>query len=248
MLKLIKYEFRKQLFTKFIMLAVIGAAELFFIYAVLVKNQGKTAVATMLLVFAVIAIVTFVAFESILVYSRDLKTKQSYMLFLVPKSSYSIVGAKIITAFLQLSIICTIFILLAAFDFTFLTVKSGEFKSAVEAINYLLTDILGVNVQGDIIASYFILLVLDWFLMIIIALLSITLSTTILSNSKLKGIVSIAIFVGMIYLSNKLIGLVLPDVLEWSLSYLLFSYMCILCISFIAYIATAWMIEKKVSV
>lgn len=248
MLKLIKYEFRKQLFSKFIMLAVIAAAELFFIYAVLVKSDGKTAIATMLLVFSVIAIVTFVAFESIFTFSRDLKTKQSYMLFLVPQSTYVVVGAKIITAFLQLSLVCAVFIMLAAFDFSFLMIRSGEFKNVIDALKYLLTEIVGIDVKGEIVASYFILMVLDWFMVIITALLSITLSTTLLSNSKLKGIVSTVIFILITYLSNKLIGAMLPNVFEWSFSYLLFAYLCILFISFISYVATAWMLDKKVSV
>ena len=37
MLKLMKYEFRKQLFTKFAMLAVLGLMEVYFLYGLIVK-------------------------------------------------------------------------------------------------------------------------------------------------------------------------------------------------------------------
>ena len=48
------------------------------------------------LVMCTIFGVIYIGIESVNVLHRDLNTKQSYMLFLTPKSSYQILGAKIL--------------------------------------------------------------------------------------------------------------------------------------------------------
>ncbi len=96
MLKLMKYEFRKQLTTKFLLLAVLGLLEIYFLYGVFSDNMDKTMRAVILLATLAFAGIFFVSFECIMTYYNDLKTKQSYMLFMVPQSTFSVMGAKIL--------------------------------------------------------------------------------------------------------------------------------------------------------
>lgn len=248
MIKIMKYEFRKQLFTKFVMLGVMGIVELYFLYGIFKKDETKIGISIMLLVLATIAILTFVAFESINTFSRDLKTKQSYMLFLVPKSTYSVIGAKILVAFIQMVLIGAAFILLAVLDFSIMMTRLGEFKNFVEVIKYVFTELMHIDIKTEVFILTFILGVLQWFSFITTAMLAITLSSTFLSNSKLKGLISIVLYIMISYISTKLLGIILPDFIEMNVKYLAFASMYTLFVVFLAYLGTSWMLDKKVSV
>ena len=102
MLKLMKYEFKKQMFSKIIIAAILGVLTLYFGIACVIDKETHAAIATMLIFIVMVFAGLYVAVESLSVYDKDLKTKQSYMLFLVPKSSYEILGAKMISAALQI--------------------------------------------------------------------------------------------------------------------------------------------------
>lgn len=101
MLKLMKYEFKKQMFSKIIIAAILGVLTLYFGIACVIDKETHAAIATMLIFTVMVFAGLYTAVESLSVYDKDLKTKQSYMLFLVPRSSYEILGAKMISAALQ---------------------------------------------------------------------------------------------------------------------------------------------------
>lgn len=102
MLKLMKYEFKKQMFSKIIIAAILGVLTLYFGIACVIDKETHAAIATMLIFTVMVFAGLYTAVESLSVYDKDLKTKQSYMLFLVPRSSYEILGAKMISAALQI--------------------------------------------------------------------------------------------------------------------------------------------------
>ena len=62
-----------------------------FALGMLLGREKLAAVSLAVMMMATFFVVFYVGIESILVLNRDLKTKQSYMLFLVPRSSYEIV-------------------------------------------------------------------------------------------------------------------------------------------------------------
>lgn len=248
MLKLMKYEFRKQLFTKFVMLGGIFLLELYFLYGVILKDNNKIGIATGLLVFAAVVIFSFVAFESILTFHRDLKTKQSYMLFLVPKSTYTIVGAKVASAFLQMVFVALAFIVITALDFTILVARSGGFKEVVEMVKTFLNEIMNINVRVDILILLFLVAVLQWFVFLTIAMLSITLSNTFLANSRWKGVISVILFLVINYVCTRILGAIMPNVMDLTVGYLLLTCLYSFIEVAIAYFVTSWMLDKKVSV
>ena len=84
-----KYEFKKQMFSKIIIAAILGVLTLYFGIACVIDKETHAAIATMLIFTVMVFAGLYVAVESLSVYDKDLKTKQSYMLFLVPKSSYA---------------------------------------------------------------------------------------------------------------------------------------------------------------
>lgn len=94
MLKLMKYEFRKTAFSKLILLSITLLSEIVYLLGIFLKKDVFLSSGIMFLVLCATMGILYIGLESVTVLHRDLNTKQSYMLFLTPKSSYQILGAK----------------------------------------------------------------------------------------------------------------------------------------------------------
>ena len=100
--KLIKYEWKKQRMSRMVILIGLGVCLLLFLGGLLFQSDLTLAASILLLAFGSILVLFYTGIESILVLNRDLRTRQSYMLWMVPKSVWEILGAKYICAFLQM--------------------------------------------------------------------------------------------------------------------------------------------------
>lgn len=118
MLKLMKYELRKTAFSKLVLLVITAVAEIAFLIGVFWKKDNILAMGIIFLVMCTIFGVIYIGIESVNVLHRDLNTKQSYMLFLTPKSSYQILGAKILENGISIIMAGAFFAALAAIDVT----------------------------------------------------------------------------------------------------------------------------------
>ena len=121
MLKLMKYELRKTAFSKLVLLVITAVAEIAFLIGVFWKKDNILAMGIIFLVMCTIFGVIYIGIESVNVLHRDLNTKQSYMLFLTPKSSYQILGAKILENGISIIMAGAFFAALAAIDVTVAT-------------------------------------------------------------------------------------------------------------------------------
>ena len=98
MLNLMKYEARRQVFSKGIILGiffVLVAAFLGFYW------QGEETGVTMMLAlmsFAALMVMIFAPFEFSFTLDKDMNTRQGYLLFLAPKKSTTILTAKLLVA------------------------------------------------------------------------------------------------------------------------------------------------------
>ena len=96
MLNLMKYEARRQVFSKGIILGiffVLVAAFLGFYW------QGEETGVTMMLAlmsFAALMVMVFAPFEFSFTLDKDMNTRQGYLLFLAPKKSTTILTAKLL--------------------------------------------------------------------------------------------------------------------------------------------------------
>lgn len=250
MLKLVKYEFKKQAFSKYIIIALTGLLEIMFLIGLAMDREGVIGLSIGLLSMLAFGAVVYLAFESIDTFSKDLKQKSSYMLFLTPRTTYSIVGAKLITTAMQG--------ILAAFIYFGVFVLNGTLALArynqLGEIKNLLVTITKEFMQLDLNIHFFVAVVAvmlcSWLLTITIAFFSITLSTTFLANKKFKGIVSFIIFilinVAFSYITQKVNfeGTSLTEAVKVMWIGTIYS------LAFIAvtYFGTAWMLDKKVSV
>jgi len=251
MLKLMKYEFRKQAFSKIVILVLVGLIELLFFFGVASSKEKVIGTSMMLLIFFTIGALFFLAFESILTYSNDLKLKCSYMLFLTPNTSYSIVGAKVLSAGIQIILAGLAFFAVFALDGAVLIAKYDAIAEVKRMFLELVSQLFQLDIAFSDVVSVVAVIITGWISTITVAFFSITLSTTFLANSKLKGIVSFAIFIGLNYLYSYIVDLALElpteDMTKITAYFALYSLFMI-GFTIITYVGTAWMLDKKVSV
>lgn len=245
MLKLMKYEFRKQLTTKFLLLAVLGLMEIYFFYGIALGKMETTMRAVVFLSILAFAGIFFVSFECIMTYSNDLKTKQSYMLFMVPESTYSVMGAKILAAMIQIVLTSVLFGVVAFADAFAVAARFDEIDRFFETIQMVLRQFFELNIDVGVIAINIAELVIGWISVVILAMLAITLSATFMANSKLRGIVSFIFFIVIEILATK-IRRAITEPLSGNTSHLV-GILISLVVAALAYPTIAWMLKKKVS-
>lgn len=251
MLKLMKYEFKKQAFSKYVILALVALIELVFFFGVITDKENVIAVALGILWLFTFGAIFYIAFESIITFSNDLKQKSSYMLFLTPKTPYSIVGAKVISAALQVVLAGLAFFLLFALDGSILLARYNKLGEIKELVVGFVNQFLQLNLDVYLFISLAVVLISSWIATITTAFFSITLSTTFLANSKLKGVVSFGIFILLniliYYIANKTMVFdngSLADLTK--INFISTIYNVVFTI--LTYFGTAWMLDKKVSV
>jgi hypothetical protein len=93
---LIKYEFRKTWIIKAIILVFTAIFELLFLAGTFSKNEDMQATGIIFLVLTTLCALFIIGIYGIFRLHKDITTKQSYMLFMTPHNSYTILGAKLI--------------------------------------------------------------------------------------------------------------------------------------------------------
>lgn len=127
-----KYEFRKSASSKLILLVLTAVLNWHFWGAVFFKGYNLMGTGMMFLILCAFFGVFYIGLEGIMTLYRDLNSKQSYMLFLTPKSSYEILGAKILENGISILMAGAFFIVLAVFDLTVATLCIGGAKELMD--------------------------------------------------------------------------------------------------------------------
>lgn len=251
--KLIKYEFRKQLMSKLVVGFVIVALQLLFGVGMIVDNAdwGALGMGGTIIVSAVSLL--YFGFESIVTYSNDLKTKHSYMLFLTPRNMFQIVGAKFVTSILQIFVFGCAFAAIGIGDVFILCARNRNVKAFLGAVKDFFQLFTGVEIRLGEVIYCLVLLLISMLVIVAMAMFAITLSATLLSNWKYKGVVSVIIFFALDWCLAKVANLVTPtEFLERE--YLVVNteawafvgvYVAALAL---CYVGTSLLLEKKVSV
>lgn len=111
--RLIKYELKKQQTSRNIILALLLVFLLAVVVGTFTENGNTVGISVMLEIFVGMFVFFYMGIESLLILNRDLKTKQSHMLWMVPMQSWKILGAKYIAAILQIFFISAAYVLAA---------------------------------------------------------------------------------------------------------------------------------------
>ena len=211
MLKLMKYEFRKTAFSKLILLSITLLSEIVYLLGIFLKKDvflssgiGLVAKENIVATMGIL----YIGLESVTVLHRDLNTKQSYMLFLTPKSSYQILGAKILENGISILITGAFFAALAAIDAAAAYFYVGGLKEVWNMVNDVLYVSMHISVDPVSIAFAFFTLLASWISYIVSADFAVILSASVLAGKKASGVVSFVIFI----ILSILLGMVLDRV------------------------------------
>ena len=214
MKNLFKYEFRKTLPTKLIILGITVVAQAVYLFGLWSKDREGTVIAGMLLLFFTAMFgIMFIGLQSVLTLHKDMNTKQSYMLFMTPNSCYKILGAKALENLLSMLLGGAFFFGLGVLDISLLIKRYGEIGSIMDAIGDILKMFgLALNLDAGYMASLVFGLLAGWFAAITAAFLADVISSALLNGKKFNLLISFIIFLALSYLMSKVSGLVAGDV------------------------------------
>ena len=214
MKNLFKYEFRKTLTTKLIILGITAVAQAVYLIGLWSKDREITvAVGMLLLFFTAVFGIMFIGLQSVLTLHRDMNTKQSYMLFMTPNSCYKILGAKMLENLLSMLIGGAFFFGLGVLDISLLMRRYGEIDSIMDAIRDILSIFgYGLNLDAGYMAGLVFGLLSSWFATITAAFLADVVSSALLNGKKFNLLISFILFLALSYLMSKVSGLVAGDV------------------------------------
>lgn len=250
MLKLFKYEWKKQMSSKLVIGCILLALCGFYILGMVLKKEGWAEIAMVLLVFVGMFAAVYVGIESLLVLNRDIRTKESYMLFLVPKPAWQILTAKILAA------VCQIFLTMVMFGAAFMvcfTAYMAANESLAEMLNYLrryAERFFEIEVDWNILLLALVSLFVSWINMIASGFAAIISVRTVLSRTRLAGFLAFGVFLlinwGTNVLTGKINGLSVGP--ETEMLYYGFGLAATAAVTVLLLIFSGWMAERKLSV
>lgn len=253
MLKLMKYELRKVRTAYLILLVGILALEGYFLISLQAESDSRIIVSvSFLFIGAYIAVIVLLVM-GITSYSKELKQKTSYLIFLTPNSALRVMLAKILHTLLSGIVFGAILGALALWDVRLLMDFYGDYVSIYE-LGVVFMIQYGVNLQQiyALIGYSLAAVLLTVISALVVAYLAITLSATLLQQSRLRGIVSAVFYFAILYGLNRLSRLymdedvILSNVMDILpiLTPLIIQNVVVIVVSLLG---SAWLLEKKVS-
>ena len=246
MFRLLKYEMRKTMMPKLILLGITFVAQVIFLAGLWGNREETLAAGTALLFFIAVIGITLMGILSVVTLHRDMNTKQGYMLFMTPNSSYRILGAKVIECGLSLLIAGAFFFALGMLDFSLLLGR-GANQQAWDILKQALRTI-NDRIQLDLphVSALAFNLLTSWLFVVTTAYLSDVVSSALLNGKKWNGMVTFLLFLALNWATSKLVTLVpsavgvIPEMLWQSAAEL--------ALAVVMYIITARLMEKYLSV
>ncbi|PKM50157.1 MAG: hypothetical protein CVV02_12915 [Firmicutes bacterium HGW-Firmicutes-7] len=204
MMKLIKYEILRKQNNIFIAIAILAFLELGILFGLYKGGQWLTLSVFFIFIMVTCGILT-VFIDTVRSYSFDLNQKQGYSLFLTPTSGYKIIGAKGLVSLIELLTVVLVVFGLMVINFQF--TKYLYYDSVNEVTAQIIRFINESNILPSLSQTFLFVTAstFEWFTVIMIAILAITLRKTILSDSKIGWIISLAFFIAL-YTAMELIN------------------------------------------
>ena len=247
--KLMKYEWRKQRTSRFIILFLLAACLFGFAIGSIFEHDMLAVTSVMFMILGSVLVIFYVGIESLLVFNKDLRTKQSHMLWMLPKSVFEILGAKFLAAILQMLFVFIAFSTAGLASVFILFTSMGELKLLFERIKVLVTQLFQVNIDWSAFFLFMFWAFLAWTLVIMTGFLAIIISRTLFLNSKFSGLFSVILFflinyaVEYVYIlmDNYVIG-------ESGLMFSIFSFGYYVVACAILFVISGVLADRKLSV
>ena len=246
MLCLLKYELRKTLMPKLILLGITLVAQAVFLAGFWTGKEETLAFGAVLLFMIAIVGIALMGILSLVVLHRDMNTRQGYMLFMTPNSCYRILGAKVLECGLSLLIAGAFFFALGVLDFSMLLGKDGNQKIWDMLQEFLKA--INENIRIDVphISALVFSMLASWLATVTIAYLSDVVSSSLLNGKKGNWIVTFLLFLALDYGCSLLLRLV-PGTLG-TITVFVLDGVISLVVAGVMYVATARLMEKYLSV
>ena len=250
--KLIKYELKKQMLSKIVVGVLAAICEaIFFVGLILDKEDWAGFGLGALFILGFVSLFYF-SFETIITYSNDLKTKQSYMLFLIPRNMYQVVGAKMITTLLQILLVGAAFVAIFVGDVFAVCARYGEIEEMIEMFKMMFAELSGIHVELEEVLYVISTVLVVWIEFILMAMFAITISTTLFANKRYKGVISFGIYIVFELLLGKVADLVTDGAMSgevFELNAMAWIYIGVYAVAMVlCYFGTTWLLDKKISV
>ena len=211
MSKLLKYEFRKTLNMKLILLGITAVVELAFLaglYLVKSTENNLLVVSCFLLFMLAMLGVAIVGLQSVLTLHHDMNTKESYMLFMTPNGAYKILGAKVLENGLSILLIGAFYFALGFLDITLLFAREASLQQLWEMIEQIIHRISQeVRVDTAGMACFFFAFLTSWIATVTAAFLADIVSTALLKGKRFNGVVTFALFILLEILFGRILSL-----------------------------------------
>ena len=247
MSRLIKYEFRKSMFSKLIIIGITLVLQVVFLVGLFGDYEESMVLGMIGLFFTALAGIAFIGIESILTLYRDLTTKQSYMLFMTPNSSFRILGAKALENTVAILGAGAFFGGLGALDIWLVLRENGTIGELYEMLQTVLASVdARLDMSPKTLAIVVLMALCSCVLRIATGYLAVVLSCTLLSGKKLAGLISFAFYI-LLSLGIGWVSSLIPEPKDLHMM-LLMEAGIFMAWSALMYFVTAWLMDKKLSV
>ena len=252
MIALLKYEWRKTRTAKLMLLVLAVVEELGFLWGILRlepggRPDGLVGTSLFLLFLTAFGGILLIGLQSVMVLQRDLNTKQGYMLFMTPRNSYQILGAKLLENGLSLAVAGGFFFLLGLLDASLLVSRLGldEFwnmaKGALNALDE------AFRFSWDSMLCHVAHILASWLATVSIAYLAVIVSASLLNGKRFNVFTSFVSFIFLTVLMGRLMRLCTIGVAGIDAVLLVRSAIA-LGYAVAVYAAAAWIMERHLSV
>lgn len=247
MLRLLKYELRKTMLAKLILLAVTLTAQAVFLVGLWGKHDIPLALGAFMLFVIATNGILLIGILSVITLHRDTNTKLGYMLFMTPNSCFKILGAKVIECAVSILLAGAFFFALGMLDFSLLLGQGANeeiWNMFKEAVNVVIPGV-DLNMPNLFPALVFRLLA-SWLCIITTVYLADMLASSLLYGKKANWLVVIPMFILMNWGISRLLTLIPFSI--GVVPCLLWRGIAALVLGGIMYVVTARLMEKYLSV
>ena len=195
MLKLSKYEIRKNIGALILLLGGLGVLQIWFMVSVYAKKEGSI-VGSIIVLFLYALVCFFAVFIfAVTNYYREINSKTSYLVFMTPISPLRIILSKMLTVLIIGVLLGGILILLGIADINMVADSVEEFRDIQEALNDVFrqfgffTGKIIFNIVFNVVSF-----LLAFYAHVAMVYFCITLTATLLQSSRFRALVSILFF------------------------------------------------------
>ena len=240
MLRLLKYEFRKTLFPKIVLLALLVIFEGIFLYGYWTGNDSTTTLGLSLFLFTFLCGLLAIGIISLVTLHKDMNTRQGYMLFMTPNSTYRILGAKVAENGLSMLGIGAVGLGICLLNFSLI-------KQELEFITSFLKNFgIGLTPTFPHLSALLVYIISSILCSVTTAYLADVICSSLLNGQKGSMVITFVLFALLNFGIQKIMGLV-PASLDIVVMFLLQGAIA-LALAVVMYIITARLMDRYLSV